>query len=157
MDFMPISEGFDDATTELFRWALKNDPVAMEAAEMLWSLLHVWDDLVDLDKPVSSVAISGAFWAALVGLYRNAFWLEFAPVLRPLLEQGIYDWLDANRFEAEGNAEVAFGLRSGTLPVFIKMAELVGGLEWGRQVSHRMRKEIMDDFEDYKDGLGLQA
>ncbi|RMD60668.1 hypothetical protein D6833_09315, partial [Candidatus Parcubacteria bacterium] len=61
MDITPISEGFDAEFAALIQWALKDDPSAAEAAEMLWSATHVWDDLVDRDRHPSHDEISGAF------------------------------------------------------------------------------------------------
>lgn len=157
MDITPISEGFDAEFAALIQWALKDDPSAVEAAEMLWSATHVWDDLVDRDRHPSHDEISGAFWVFAVGLRRNGFWRTHEAELQPLLEQGIYDWLDANRFEHYGKYHVSFALRCSVLAVIIKMSQILGGLAWARMVSGRLREYVMDDYEEYVRGLEEQA
>lgn len=147
-DLLPISEGFDEGLAELVRHYLVGDPAAFEAAELLWSLTHVWDDLVDGD-PVTPAKINGAFYAALIGLHRNAYWYAFADVLVPLLEQGIFDWLDSNALYRE-NPHAAFVLRGGILAVIIKMAELKGGLDWGREASVALRRYVFDDWPAFQ-------
>ena len=156
MDLTPISEGFDTEFAALIQRALKDEASAIEAAEMLWSATHIWDDLIDGDRVPAWHEINGAFWVFAVGLRRNGFWRAHEDELQPLLEQGIYDWMDANRFEHYGKYHISFALRCGVLAVIIKMSQILGGLGWARVVSGQLREYVMDDYQDYVNGLAVK-
>ena len=153
----PISEAFEPEFAELVRHYLKDSPAAFEAAQMLWSAAHVIDDLVDQDKDHAADVIVGAFWVFAVGLRNNGFWREFEHLLQPLLEQALYDWLDSIYFEWTSNHPAAFILRGSLISVYVKMAEILGGLDWARDASRQLRDAVFDDYEDFVDGLGERA
>lgn len=148
MSLIPIDQTFDDETAALVFRLLREDTIAYELAEMLWSAWNVWDDLIDQDEPTDDGAVSGAFWVAFVGLWRNGFWRAHHEKLMPLLEQGIYDWLDSNELR-ESRPHAAFALRCGVLAVLVKMAEVIGGLDWGRAASVELRSHVLDDGAEY--------
>lgn len=75
---------------------------------------HIWDDLIDKDKPVSDDQINQAFMTALVGIPSNAFYQSRYRDLQPLVFSGVLGYITANRMERSGDAhqvEIAHGLR----------------------------------------------
>jgi len=89
----------------------------MDAVRLLDDLgyvAHIWDDLIDKDKPVSDEAINSAFERALSDIPSNPVYLKYQPALAPLIFTGIMGFHAANRMERSGDLhqlEIAHGLR----------------------------------------------
>ena len=132
----------------LTHW-FKGNESAVDFADMLVSATHVWDDLIDQDKPVSPTDISKAFMVGLVGLWRNVFFTTYAGELVPLIEQGINDWIDSNKFEQEKNYPAAYVLRCSIMSPIIRCASILGGHDWGREASIDIRRSVFDDYDAY--------
>lgn len=132
-----------------YEW-FRGDEEAVSFVETLHSITHVWDDLVDRDKPaMSEGTINGAFYDAMVGILRNGFYVEHFDELNFLIEQGIKDWFIANQAERAGNYALSFTMRGSIIRVFAHCAYLIGGEEWGQLVAEEMYQLAFDDFTDY--------
>lgn len=132
------------------------------AADLLCSLvdaLHLWDDLIDRDKPVEDERINTVFTNMLVELPRNPFYQAHASNLAPVLIAAIQNWHVANaveRGQVEMPLEAAFVLRSSYVDLVTIVATICGGYEWGRQVAARVRALAHEEgFEKYV--LNLEA
>jgi hypothetical protein len=135
-----------------------------EAAEfciMLIEVLHLWDDLIDRDKPILPEAINKAFWQALVELPRNSFYQEHFHDLIPCLMTAILNWHAANAMEAtpsEPDKEIAFILRSSYADIVIQAAHLCGGYDWAIQITPLIRREFhKEGYAGYRINLAKQA
>lgn len=145
-----IVEGLSDAERIAMRAWMQGDESAVEFADLLVSATHVWDDLVDGDKPKpDAVTINKGFMALSVGLMRNEFFADNVVTLLPLLEQAMYDWMDSNVFEETGNLPAAYTLRCAFATPIIRCAYIIGGYDWGQAVSVAMRNHLFNDYDEY--------
>ena len=130
-----------------------NDETAVELAFMLARLSHIWDDLIDKDKPVSDADINAAFWMALVQIPANDFYQQFGATLRPVMASAILNWIGANTLEKRGNLhdiEVAHVTRYALADVLMLMATLIGGHTWGFECAADIRMLCQKNvFRDY--------
>lgn len=130
------------------REALQGDEDAIDFCDRLYKILHVWDDIVDGDKPLTAADVNGAFRAALVDLPMNRFFRKHADTLVPILSAGITAWEVSNVFERSDDRELwrkAHMLRVHVGAVFVMCAELVGGREWATQVAPSMYDLVQGD------------
>lgn len=142
----------DDRVRQLTPLMLGN----MAAVEFLVSVievLHVWDDLIDHDQPVSDTTINNAFYALLVTIPSNPFYRQNFDRLNPILVNAITNWHIANRMERVGDAyqhSISFILRSSYVDLTTQAAVIVGGLEHGAEVGYHNRlfahKETLDGY-----------
>ena len=137
------------------RW-FRGDPYAVRLMLDLGAVSQVWDDAVDGDQTLTREAVDGAFIRALTALPRNVFWLRHQADLLPLLEAWIVDWQAATDIEVGTSTDpvllrVAWLTRDSSAGIIIKMAQIVGGWEWAREVAIEVRAWLHDEpFEDYQ-------
>ena len=134
---------------------------AVAFCEQLFRISQVLDDLIDKDKPVSDLAITKAFWLALIELPANPFYRQHEPYLRPLMAAALQDWMDATCLERLGGdhgAHLAFVLRDQLTAVVVQCAYLVGGYDWMQSVSVQIRQHFHEDsLGDYMSDLRGKA
>lgn len=141
-------EAQEDGPRLTMREALRGDEDAIAFCDLLYRVLHVWDDIVDGDKPLTASDVNGAFRAALVDLPMNRFFRKHADTLVPILSAGITAWEVSNVFERSDDRELwrkAHMLRVHVGAVFVMCAELVGGREWATQVAPSMYDLVQGD------------
>lgn len=142
-------------------YATKGNTEAARFLELITSVLHFWDDLVDKDKPIPDDYIHLSMWQALVELPRNRFYQLNFSELNPILCTAIQNWLTANKIEATGTREdrhISFIIRSSYCDLVIHTATLCGGFEHGRDVAERVRTFWHDErFEGYLLNLAKQS
>ena len=97
----PWPRSTPDALLELM--AGNKDAAAMLEAISFWS--HIYDDLIDRDKPVSDTDIHKAMWVLLVDLPRNPFFRAHETEFRGALVTGVMNWHAANQMEKSGCVE----------------------------------------------------
>jgi hypothetical protein len=140
--------------------AVRGHADAIEFCITLVEVLHIWDDLIDKDKPVSPEKINQAFWKALVELPRNPFYAAHAHDLIPCLMTAIQNWHAANLMEAtesEADKGIAFILRSSYADIVIQAAYLIGGCAWARVVTPKIRREFhREGYAGYRANLAKQ-
>ena len=133
---------------------LKGNTDALDFVQVLHSITHVWDDLIDKDKPITDAAINGAFFDSLITLQRNPFYNQHADELIFLMEQGIRDWFTSNKLMADKNYEAAFVLRTSLTRVFSHCAFIIGGNTWGQNAADEMNALALDDLQKFMDEQG---
>ena len=118
---------------------------------------QLFDDLIDKDKPVSDEDLMKCFWLCWVAIPSNPFYRQFFNEIQPILRTALFAWMDSVTLERRGDdhgKNIAFVLRDCMADLVIQCALLIGGYEWGRQVSVRIRDYSHDEtLEDYKGGL----
>ena len=114
------------------RVALQNDEAAVEFLTMVREVSHTWDDLIDKDRDVTPAQIHRAFWIAFVGLRENPFFARHQPVLLPILEVGIFNFIASCDLERQRghSRQLAHTARYAVGDVAMVVARLVGGLDW---------------------------
>ena len=128
---------------ELFLTVSKGNQEAANFLTVMVSVLHVWDDLIDKDKPVAPQTITNTFIAALVALPRNPFYGRHFDVLNPVLMSAINNWLVANELEFgddEDDKRIAFISRSSYVDLITTVAFIVGGLDWVKEIGPSIRR-----------------
>lgn len=126
---------------QMIRDVLKDDDAVAFVTE-LCTALHLWDDMVDGDKPVPERAVREAFRSLLVTLPANRFYRKHFDRIHPLFDTAIVNWLTANQFEAKGGDErlrLAYVIRSDYINVVLKCAQLLHGFEYGLRVAPVLR------------------
>lgn len=139
------------AWMEKLLYFLKGDRDALAFLVDLMYVVHLWDDLIDKDKDRSDFEINEAFRILMVDIPGNPFYIRFGSHLRPLLQNMILQWLDANVLEkaSDHDKHMAYMLRSSPLQVMNYCAFLIGGPVWYEDVGPNMRRiyeESLDDF-----------
>lgn len=90
------------------------DVDAVRLLDDLGVVAHIWDDLIDKDKPVSDAMINLAFECALLHIPMNPVYRRHQDALAPLILTGIAGFHAATRMERSGDEhqiEIAHGLR----------------------------------------------
>jgi hypothetical protein len=127
--------------------AFKGDADAMRLVDDIRKVSHVWDDVFDQDKPLTREQIGNAFFAAMVGIPQNPFYIRHAEALRPVMLMGVMNWRIANAFERGLYEErvLAHVLRYSIADVATLMAFLIGGEEWADAVGPELRRRSQKD------------
>ena len=100
--------------------------------------IHVWDDLIDKDNKLTDEEINSAFTFLMVDMPLNPFYVLHQRDLAPMMNNIILKWHTANVFEKEkesGDVDKAYMLRAELYQLFVLCATLIGGREWGRDMS----------------------
>lgn len=134
------------------------------AANWLTSLveaLHLWDDLVDRDVPVSEEHLNHVFRLMLVEMPRNPFFQAHAANLTPVLVMAIQNWHVANAVErgqpCDVSLECAFIVRSSYVDLATMVATICGGDTHGVEVAKKVRALAhIEGFEQYLKNLDAQ-
>lgn len=143
----------DAATVDKFRRFFRCNEDAVALAMMVVRIADVWDDLIDQDCPVKPEDINEAFIFATCALPRNRFYRQHMDELLPVLELGVLNWLTANHLHATGERkalEIAHVIRHGIGDLFIHMARLIGGMQWGIEIAPEVKMLVQNDtFEEF--------
>lgn len=130
---------------ELFTIVARGDDSAVDFLSMVREIAHIWDDLIDKDKPVSEHQINDAFLMALVGLPNNRFYSSNFSKLNPILLSAANNWRVANALERQGDIEdkrIAFVIRSAYADLIIQTAFIIGGSEWVEEIGPHIRRFV---------------
>lgn len=133
---------------ELLEHAMQGNQHAIQLVRDWTKALHLWDDLIDGDKPVSTDDVNAIFRKMLVEIPANPFFASHAPALLPVLSSGITAWHASNVFEASGRRELiaqAHMLRMQVASVFVACAEIIGGHQWAAEVAPLLWQQIQGD------------
>jgi hypothetical protein len=134
------------------RWFQGNAAATMLCLDLL-EIVHVWDDLIDKDKPVSDGQIDAAFRKLMLDLPMNPFWQAHSGMLIPALQSSWLQWHAANVMERElrpGDKEKAYMLRAAVYQVFHLCAALCGGFEWAKSVGPEIYRLYGETAESYQ-------
>lgn len=134
------------------------------AASWLMSVvqaLHLWDDLVDRDRPVSEEQLDHVFRLMLVEMPRNPFFQAHAANLTPVLVMAIQNWHVANAVErgkpCDVSLECAFIVRSSYVDLATMVATICGGDTHGVEIAKKVRALAHSEgFEQYLKNLDAE-
>ena len=126
---------------ELLRMCCGNADAARLVVDLA-RISHVYDDLIDGDKPKNDDAVHEAMWKALIDIPSNPFYLANRAAFLPILATGILNWRAANAMERSGCAEqlrIAHALRYAITDALTLAMVLTGGPEHAAANVHRAR------------------
>lgn len=127
---------------------------ALEVYRMLVDLAHVWDDLIDKDKPVTDADINRAFLLCLVYLPANPFYRQIQDAIYPMWITVVSAYETANHYERtkdEHGIEIAHGLRYAAGNIIAYMVVVCVGLEKAKEYMPEVWKQLMPErFDEYK-------
>lgn len=137
--------------------AIGNRAAASWLANMV-EALHLWDDLIDKDRPVLDETVNHVFNLMLVEMPRNPFYQAHAANLTPVLVMAIQNWHVANAVERgkehEVTSEAAFILRSSYVDLVTMVATICGGDKHGVEVAKKVRALAhREGFDQYLKNL----
>lgn len=139
-------------TGAFYRWFRGNQSAARFCADMA-EIAHVWDDLVDADKPVSSAEADRIFRKMVLEVPANEFYRANFGFLHPVMVMVWGQWSAANGMETHpirGDREKAFMLRASLYQLFHACAVVCGGLDWAAQIGpeiYRFYGESLESFD----------
>ena len=117
-------------------------------------LAHLWDDLIDKDKPVSADDINRAFLTCLVYLPANPFYRHIQDQILPMWLVVISSFETANKFEADKDPhgiEIAHSLRYAAGNIIAFAIHVCVGAEEAKKVLPDMWKSIFyERFDEYR-------
>ncbi len=129
-----------------------NDALNMYRAFV--DLAHLWDDLIDKDKPVSADEINRAFLTCLVYLPANPFYRHIQEQILPMWLVVISSFETANKFEADKDPhgiEIAHSLRYAAGNIIAYAIHVCVGAEEAKKVLPDMWKSIFyERFDEYR-------
>ena len=146
---------------ELALEASCGNPAAADFLVTTVRVLHLWDDLVDRDRPVANEEISHVFTKVLTELPRNPFFQSHMQTLTPVLLTAIQNWHIANAVERDIEHDVpheaAFVLRSSYVDLVTMTATICGGYEHGVTIGRRVRAFAhREGFKTYLQNLAQE-
>jgi len=116
---------------------------AVHLVDILTRMAHLWDDLVDQDKPVKPSDANEVFWQLLFELPTNQFYRTHETMIRPALLSAYFSWRTANVLEQRSDdahaVSLAHVMRYSMVDVFQLIAFLVGGRQWAEAVAPEIR------------------
>ena len=117
-------------------------------------LAHIWDDLIDNDKPVPTGLINQAFLTCLVYLPANPFYRSIQDQVLPMWLTVVSAYETANFFEAnkdQHGIEIAHGLRYASGNIIAYAVHVCVGPEKAKKVLPDMWKTIFyERFDEYR-------
>ena len=117
-------------------------------------LAHIWDDLVDRDKPVSADKINQAFLTCLVYLPANPFYRAIQEQIMPMWLVVVSAYETANHYEKTKDAhgvEIAHGLRYASGNILAYAVHVCVGPEKAKEILPEMWKSMFfERFDDYR-------
>lgn len=148
---MSLSQNHKALFLPLFEHIYKSDTAAIELSFMLLDVAHVWDDLVDKDKQVSTEDIDRAFLYSLQYIPVHKYW---SPAMHCMLNSVYLRWYAANQIETDPNAEndelsKAWMLRAALFDLFELLSLQLHGIDWAKQNARLIRQyygERLDSF-----------
>ena len=128
MDILELTSDRRQEVLEKLGYFLKGDQQAIKLCIELLFIGHLWDDLIDKDKPRTDQEINQAFTWALGEIPINPYF----PGVYHLIRNAINQWQSANEL-ASGNEDeklMSFLIRNALMEVVHYMMFLVGGPQW---------------------------
>lgn len=145
---------------DITRW-MKGSRAAIDFAETMCNIAHIWDDLIDKDTEVSNSDINKVFFDILVRLPRNEFYRKNFEHLNSILVNAISNWLIATNLEKQGEdyeTSIAFVLRSSYVDLITQAALILGGQEWATVVGEEVRKQTHGEtYTGYLNNLKIEV
>ena len=130
------------------------DQDALNVYRMFVDLAHLWDDLVDKDKPTTENQINNAFLICLVYLPANPFYQTIQRAILPMWLVVVSAYQTANHFEQnkdEHGLEIAHTLRYAVGNIVAYMVHVCVGPEKAAEILPEVWKAVVyERFDDYR-------
>lgn len=143
--------GSKEAFAAAFKHWFKGNELASRACLDLVDIAHLWDDLVDADKPFSDP--DAVMRKAMFELPMNPFWASNQHTLLPVLQLAYLQWKASNILENSDDRTdriKSYMLRASLYSVFHMVAALCGGIDWAVSIGpeiYRLYGETPGDME----------
>ena len=138
-------------------WLIGNSNAIVFCLDMI-KAIHLWDDLIDKDNELKDEEINDVFTFLMVDMPMNPFYAVNQRDIAPMMQNIILKWHTANVFEKEkevNDVDKAYMLRAELYQLFVLCATLIGGRQWGRDMSvsiwrlygesiKELKKEVQD-------------
>jgi hypothetical protein len=138
-------------------WLIGNSNAVVFCLDMI-KAIHLWDDLIDKDNELKDEEINDVFTFLMVDMPMNPFYAVNQREIAPMMQNIILKWHTANVFEKEkevNDVDKAYMLRAELYQLFVLCATLIGGRQWGRDMSisiwrlygesvKELKKEVQD-------------
>lgn len=136
---------------EFLLWVCCNNEQAVEFFLQFFSVMHGWDDLVDMDKELDMEDVDRPFIELFFGILPNPFYRQYQHLLQPVVIMCINAWRDSTWLERQDEKarRFAYVLRTYPADVLIQIALITGGYVHMRAVSKKIR-EILINLETYE-------
>jgi len=118
-------------------WLIGNSNAIVFCLDMI-KAIHLWDDLIDKDNELKDEEINDVFTFLMVDMPMNPFYAVNQREIAPMMQNIILKWHTANVFEKEkevNDVDKAYMLRAELYQLFVLCATLIGGRQWGREMS----------------------
>jgi hypothetical protein len=141
---------------EKLEWFGGNE-AALAMYYLFVELAHIWDDLIDKDKPVSDDAINKAFLICLVYLPSNPFYQYIQKDILPMWITIVSAYQAANSFEKqkdEFGMEIGHVLRFAAANILTYAVYVCVGPEKSKDIVPAVWKEIVNErYDEYQKGV----
>lgn len=131
MDILALDTEQRQQVVEKLRYFYKGDELAVSLVIDLLFIGHLWDDLIDQDKPRTADDINRAFTMALGELPLNPYF----PAVYHLIRNAMCQWEAANQLMTGNDDEKLMGflIRNALMEIVFYMMFLTGGPAWIRE------------------------
>lgn len=156
MDVYELTSERRQEVLEKLRFFLKDDTQAIKLVLELLFIGHLWDDLIDKDKPRTDAEINQAFSFALGEIPVN----KYFTAVYPLVRNAIGLWETANQLEKGTIDEqtTAFLIRNALMEVIFFLMFLIGGSAWiseqgaefWRYFGQGIHSKLLEFYEEMK-------
>ena len=144
-------EEHKEAFSILFSLIYKDNKEATRLSFGILNCLHVWDDLIDKDTPISDSDINTAFFDALITIGASPLW---TPDMGAHMLNVYVKWRDANYIEAntkhdDNELAKAWMLRASCYDLFVLLAIKLYGIDWGVHIGPTVRAAYGEKLVDF--------
>jgi len=120
-----------------FERIANGDQSALAFLKTMWSVTHMYDDLVDKDGAVTTEQAAGELISLITVLCYNQFFLANRDSLVPLIISMGNRWVDGDEWatkEDPAERALAPAIRCGDVDLYLFVAFLTGGWEHMRRI-----------------------
>jgi len=133
-------------------WLIGNSNAIVFCLDMI-KAIHLWDDLIDKDNELKDEEINDVFTFLMVDMPMNPFYAVNQREIAPMMQNIILKWHTANVFEKEkevNDVDKAYMLRAELYQLFVLCATLIGGRQWGRDMSVSIWRSYIESVDELK-------
>ena len=138
---------------ENLNYWLRGESTAIVFCLDMIKAIHLWDDLIDKDSKLEDEEINYVFTFLMVDMPMNPFYVLNQRDIAPMMQNIILKWHTANVFEKEkevNDVDKAYMLRAELYQLFVLCATLIGGREWGRDMSVSIWRSYIENVKELK-------
>jgi hypothetical protein len=149
-----MKEEYINSFNALFDDIYQGNNNAKKLSFDLLKIAHIWDDLIDRDKPVSDEDINEVFLMSIFEIHNNPLWFQCGlnhHVLNVFLR-----WRDATKIErdkssTDNDLDKCYMMRAGIYDIFVVIAYHLHGIKWAAEVGPLVRRFYGEELSSYKE------